>query len=249
MNTEPGSMRRFPGSPAAAKYGVDRETKDALEARTRLSMMYTAREAVQKATNQGKSPQLVAAYDQSGKLLGFASRSDIKAVATSPEAVRKAGKTAAPVACFDQSGKLTGFVAAADLSKVAKTGDEAQFNQQGALIGYANPKKLTPVATSAQVKKAQFRTALRAAVADKKAEAAQPDAGRLLRALSLIQVRQAVRKSGETVATGNVAHLLNGALVRSRLSPQARKNFDALLAKTSLASRARLNAALKRARP
>ena len=248
MNTNTGAMRRVPGSPNAAKYGVDQVTKDALEARTRLGLLYTAREAVQKATNQGKSPQLVAAYDQHGKLIGFASRSDIKALATSPEAVQKAGK-AAPVACFDQSGKLTGFVAAADLGKVAKAGDVAQFNQQGALIGYANPKKVTPIATSAQVKKSQFRTALRAAVADKKAEAAQPDAGRLLRALSLIQVRQAVRKSGETVATGNVDHLLNGALVRSRLSPQARTNFDALLAKTSLASRARLNAALKRARP
>lgn len=62
-----------------------------------------------------------------------------------PGPVRKAGKRAPVIACYDANGILVGAVDPGDLSKTAKAGDQAQFNASKQVIGYANPKKMTPL--------------------------------------------------------------------------------------------------------
>jgi len=62
-----------------------------------------------------------------------------------PGPVRKAAKRAPVIACYDSGGNLVGAVDPGDLSKTAKAGDQAQFNASKQVIGYANPKKMTPL--------------------------------------------------------------------------------------------------------
>jgi hypothetical protein len=58
--------------------------------------------------------------------------------------VRKA-KAKGLIAVYNSKSRLLGAVDAADLHKLAKAGDQAMFNAQGQVIGYARSADITPI--------------------------------------------------------------------------------------------------------